>query len=187
MERLRTACLRVDSVTVGHKNELLGKDPVFEEALLNSKVQAFAQAICGGEPLLYQLACSVRSQGEAAIPTHADDVSLPMPVPKWETKVTACWVCDEFTEAGGCTKIIPGTHLNRRPPTSQESEADEGAIPAGVPTGICRSVATNRPSSPPLLTTPKNPTKITSNPPAPVTGPSKSKNAHITKNRRKIS
>ena len=70
VERLRAAILRRKE-TDGVLNYLIGKDAIFEDALLNPKLQAFAEAVCGPNPLLFQLAATSRPQGDEAIPTHA--------------------------------------------------------------------------------------------------------------------
>ena len=143
VERLRAAILRRKE-TDGVLNYLIGKDAIFEDALLNPKLQAFAEAVCGPNPLLFQLAATSRPQGDEAIPTHADNATLPTPHPPWESIVTLCWPCDEFTEAGGCTKVIPGSHIHRRPPTREEAEQERGAIPVECVKGsvVCRTGST---------------------------------------------
>ena len=40
---------------------------------------------------------------------------------------------EEFTFEGGCTKVIPKTHLKRRHPTAEEIAAEEGVIPTTAP------------------------------------------------------
>ena len=42
--------------------------------------------------------------------------------------LTGCWVCDEFTEAGGATLVIPGSNRLRRHPDDGEITECSGAV-----------------------------------------------------------
>ncbi|MFQ5697252.1 MAG: phytanoyl-CoA dioxygenase family protein [Myxococcota bacterium] len=94
--------------------QLLDKDPLFAEAVLNPRLMAMAEFSVGAGFLLSQLASSVRGQGSPCIPMHADQAWVPTPFPEQNMFLTACWVCDEFTKEGGATLVIPGTTALRR-------------------------------------------------------------------------
>jgi len=49
--------------------------------------------------------------GEAAQPLHPDDAIYPVPRPHRELVVNVMWPLEEFTEANGATRIVPGSHL----------------------------------------------------------------------------
>ena len=50
--------------------------------------------------------------------------------------LTACWACDDFTQEGGATLVVPGTLPLMRHPTDEESAAAvEGAIAMECPAG----------------------------------------------------
>ena len=49
--------------------------------------------------------------------------------------LTACWVTDDFTEAGGATRIVPRTNEHLRHPTDAEVADAAGAITAECPAG----------------------------------------------------
>lgn len=134
-ERLRATCLRLAQETEGPAKGraaglLLGRDPIFEEVVLNPKIQALVEILCGKGALLSQLICSIRPQGAPSIGLHADQNWFPAPFPVHNQLLTLCWACDEFTQAGGCTLVTPGSHRERRHPNDEEIANLPGAIPA---------------------------------------------------------
>ncbi len=139
IERLRATILEHQSrvKTRGSGPRLLiGKDPVFSEAIINPKVLALVELACGVGALAYQLTASVRPKSPKALFLHADHgASIPAPFPEHNYILTACWACDEFTREGGATLVVPGTNILRRQPTADEAAAKEGAIAVECPAG----------------------------------------------------
>ncbi len=136
--RLRETILRVTTggeKKAGGGNMLLTKDPIFEEVVLNPKILAMAEVMVGKGAMLSQLAASVRPKGSPALGLHADQNWMPAPFPVHNGLVTFCWATDEFTKAGGATKVIPKTHVKRRHPNAQEIEECKGAIAVEGPAG----------------------------------------------------
>ncbi len=136
--RLRETCLRLAQETEGaakgrSASVLLGRDPIFEEVVLNPKIQALVEVMCGQGALLSQLICSVRGKGAPALGLHADQNWMPAPFPVHNQLLTMCWTMEEFTQEGGSTKVIPKTHLRRRHPDKEEIELETGAIPTTCP------------------------------------------------------
>lgn len=132
--RLRKACLRLAQETAPPARGfaaamLLGRDPIFEEVVLNPKIRTLAEIMCGKGALLSQLITSIRPRGAPKLGLHADQNWTPAPFPVHNQLFTMCWAMDPYTEAAGCTKVIPGTHRLRRHPTPEEGEAEMGAIP----------------------------------------------------------
>ena len=139
-ERLRETCLRLADETEGRAKGrsaalLLGRDPIFEDVVLRPKIQALVEIMCGKGALISQLIASIRPLGAKKLPLHADQNWFPAPFPVHNQLLTLCWACDEFTEAGGCTKVIPGTHRLRRHPNEEEVATEPGAIPTECPAG----------------------------------------------------
>ena len=97
-------------------------------AVLNPKALAMAEFSVGRGCLLGSLAATVRAKGEPALPLHADQAMFPAPFPEHNMMLTACWVLDDFTEAGGATRVLPGTNRLRRLPDDAES-ANAGGVP----------------------------------------------------------
>jgi hypothetical protein len=131
--RLREKIL--DLAPKGGANMLLAKDPVFAEAVLNPALMAMAEFSVGRGFLISQIAASVRPQGAGTIGLHADHNWLPAPFPEHNMLLTACWACDEYTEAAGATLIIPGTNRHRRHPDADEIGDLSNAVPIECPPG----------------------------------------------------
>ncbi|MHB8463575.1 MAG: phytanoyl-CoA dioxygenase family protein [Acidimicrobiales bacterium] len=55
--------------------------------------------------------------GETAQPLHPDDAIYPIPRPHAELVLNVMWPLEEFTEANGATRIVPGSHrwVDERP------------------------------------------------------------------------
>jgi hypothetical protein len=139
-DRIREAILRLAEDTDEPKRGksaslLLGRDPVFAEAVLAPRLMALVEFLVGRAPVLSQLIGSIRGEGAAPLALHADNSWFPAPFPSWEIMATACWVTDEFTREGGCTSVVPGTHRLKRHPTREEMEKLEGLIPITAPKG----------------------------------------------------
>lgn len=116
-------------------NMLLHKDPVFATAVLSPQLLALAEFSVGRGFLLSQVAASVRTQNSPAIGLHADHNWLPAPFPAHNMLMTACWACDEYTQEGGATLVIPGSAQHRRHPDNEECKSLKGAIPIECPAG----------------------------------------------------
>ncbi len=130
---LRATILRL--APKGGANMLLAKDPIFADLILNPTLMALAEFSVGRGFLISQVAASVRGPGAGPIGLHADNNWLPAPFPAHNMLLTACWACDEYTEAGGATLIIPGTNRLKRHPDADEIQALEGAVPIECPAG----------------------------------------------------
>ena len=130
---LRATILRLSSK--GGANMLLSKDRVFAEAVLQPELLALAEFSVGRGFLLSQVAASVRDKGSPCIGLHADHNWLPAPFPEHNMLLTACWTCDEYSEDGGATLIVPGSGAQRRHPNQQECAEMQGAIAVECPAG----------------------------------------------------
>ena len=143
--RLRETILRIAFENVaedkrdggGGANMLLPKDPIFEEVILNPKLLAVAEVMCGKGTMISQIAASVRPKGAPAIGLHADQNWTPAPFPVHNQLLTFCWACDPFDEANGSTKVVPKSHLLRRHPSEQETRAEPGAVATECEPGDC--------------------------------------------------
>ncbi|HVA03684.1 MAG TPA: phytanoyl-CoA dioxygenase family protein [Acidimicrobiales bacterium] len=68
--------------------------------------------------------------GEGAQILHHDDAIYPLPRPHPEVVFNTMWALDDFTEANGATRIIPGSHRWLEPP-----DPDAPTMPAVMPAG----------------------------------------------------
>lgn len=139
-DRVREAILRLAEETAEPRKGqsaalLLGRDPVFSEAVLVPRLLALVEFLVGRGAILSQLTSSVRGEGAAPLVLHADNSWFPAPFPSWEIMATACWVTDEFTKEGGCTAVVPGTHVLKRHPNQQECSELKGLQPIIAPKG----------------------------------------------------
>ena len=136
--RLRETCLRLAQETQGPAKGytaalLLGRDPIFEEVVLNPKILALVEVMCGKGALLSQLITSIRPKGAPSLPLHADQNWTPAPFPVHNQLFTMCWAMEPFSEAEGSTKVIPKSHLHKRHPTPDEIKQQPGAIATECP------------------------------------------------------
>jgi hypothetical protein len=137
-QRLRDTCLRLSQETPGmgkgrSAGMLFGRDPIFEEVVLNPKLLAMVEVMCGRGAVLSQLVASIRPNGSPELPLHADQNWFPAPFPEHNQLFTMCWVMDPFTQEAGATRVIPRSHVHRRHPSSEEIAAGKGAIPIECP------------------------------------------------------
>jgi len=69
--------------------------------------------------------------GEPAQVLHHDDLVYPLPWPHAEAVMNSMWAIDDFTEANGATRVVPGSH--RR--AEQRFALDQPTIPLTMPAG----------------------------------------------------
>jgi Phytanoyl-CoA dioxygenase (PhyH) len=139
-DAVRAAILRLaqesDGPIKGHSAALLlGRDPVFEQAVTTPKLLTLVEYLLGRGALLSQLIGSVRRKGPHTLGLHADNSWFPAPFPPWEIMCTACWVTDVFTEEAGSTLVIPGSHKHKTHPPRDVRKALDGAISIEAPKG----------------------------------------------------
>ena len=139
-DRVRAAIIDCAQSTVGRSKGyaaglLLGRDPVFADAVLVPRLLAMAEFLLGRGFILSQLVGSIRKKGPGSLGLHADNSWFPAPFPPWEIMCTACFVTDEFTLEGGSTLIIPGSHKHRSHPPRDLRKTLEGARAIEAPKG----------------------------------------------------
>ena len=140
MPGFRTAVVTGVQVEVGLTSNLqitlqVGAPADEITVLLNEKLLALAEFSVGRGFLISQVAASVRPKGAPSIGLHADHNWLPAPFPVHNMLLTGCWVCDEFSKAGGSTLVIPGSNKLHRHPDAKEVEEKPEAIAIEAPAG----------------------------------------------------
>jgi len=101
-------------------DRLLDKDPIFQEVVLNPKILAIAEVMCGKGALLSQIVGCVINKDTPVTDLHVTQNQLPAPFAQHNQMVTFCWACDEQTKVTGATKVVAGSQQHRRPPTAEE-------------------------------------------------------------------
>lgn len=112
---------------------LLGRGRVFEEALCNPKLVALNELMLGKGYQIYTLGGSVKRQEAPAQVLHNDYNAIRPPYPIHCQVFTSLWCCDDWTEDGGATEIVPGSFRWRRRPGPAELETK--TVPIECPKG----------------------------------------------------
>jgi hypothetical protein len=111
----------------------IAKGRVFEQAVLNPKLNALMAYLLGDGYVINATNAILVEQGAPALPIHCDNAYVPDPFPVWALTATSVWVTEDLTAESGATRVIPGSHHYGRHPNPAEGE-DE-AIPIECPAG----------------------------------------------------
>ena len=112
---------------------LLREGRVFEKAVQMDKLNALYEYLLGPGFIVSQVSASVKRTTPRSFAIHADMGGYDQPFPGHAAIATAIFCCDAFTETGGCTRFVAGSHHLRRHPVGDEGEAE--ARPAEAPAG----------------------------------------------------
>ncbi len=110
---------------------LFAKTRTFDSVAIDPLVLGVLDHVLGQ----YQLSAPVGIQigpGEKAQVLHRDESVYPLPEPHPNVVVNSMWPLDDFNEANGATRLVPGSHLwgpGRRPDDDPEIVVAE--MPAG--------------------------------------------------------
>ncbi|MGH9047209.1 MAG: phytanoyl-CoA dioxygenase family protein [Acidimicrobiales bacterium] len=110
---------------------LFAKTRTFDDLAVHPLLLGILDRVLGH----YQLSAPVGIQigpGEKAQVLHRDESVYPLPEPHPNVVVNSMWPLDDFTEANGATRLVPGSHRwepGRRP------TPDEATIVAEMPAG----------------------------------------------------
>ncbi len=117
---------------------LLGRHPVVDQVVTSPKLLAVAEASVGMGFRAGQIKGSIKRQGDPGLFMHADQSWIPAPFPEHNVFLTFCIPCEGMTEAGGATRVVPGSQSLRRHPRRDEIkdpvtipiEAEQGSVVA---------------------------------------------------------
>ena len=117
----------------GSEFRKLAEHPIameFMRTLLGGHVPT--QADDDGLPnfLLSNLGSNIAGPGGTPQFVHADQLFVPLPWPPFPMTASVMWMLDDFTEANGATRIVPGTHttgINPTPDAATRTVPAEGA------------------------------------------------------------
>jgi len=95
---------------------LFAKTRALDEMATHPVVLGVLDEILGHYQLSAPAAIAI-GPGEVAQPLHPDDAIYPVPRPHQELVVNVMWPLEDFTEANGATRIVPGSHrwIDERP------------------------------------------------------------------------
>jgi len=121
---------------------LLFRDPVFEEFLLNPKPLALITYLLGKSCLLSSMTCHFKGQGDhSALGLHSDTANGAIePFPAYSMVANCNYALTDYTEAGGCLGVVPGSHRLARQPLGREAslsgpDTNPAALPIEVRAG----------------------------------------------------
>ena len=102
---------------------LLFKDPVFEAAVLNEKPLALITYLLGQSCWLSSLTSHVKGPGKVGLLLHSDTANgVPAPFSAYSHVANCNYALTDYTEAGGCLAMVPGSHrLHRQRRVSADS------------------------------------------------------------------
>lgn len=111
---------------------LPSRDPVFLDLVQHPLALTFVRETIGWPALLSNISANITGPGGGEMMFHADQVYMPQP---WSgiQGINVIWCVDEFTEANGGTRVVPGSHHLNRAPTEDDQHAPTVALeaPAG--------------------------------------------------------
>lgn len=114
-------------------NALLGKGEVFQRVACNEDVLELVEAVLGPDIQVSIIQAIQIFPGENAQGFHTDDALYPLPHPHPPVVFNTMWAIDDFTEANGATRLVPGSHM-WTDPLSRLGANDE-VVAAEMPRG----------------------------------------------------
>ena len=112
---------------------VLSRDPVFEDLAEHPTALAPVRGMLGWPALLGNISANITGPGGGEMVLHADQIFVPEPWPAEPQGFNVGWCLDDFTEANGATRYVPGSHRLHRAPRPEEAET--GTMPLEAPAG----------------------------------------------------
>jgi ectoine hydroxylase-related dioxygenase (phytanoyl-CoA dioxygenase family) len=111
----------------------LARDPAFEDMAEHPIALAFVKRVLGWPALLGNISANITGPGGGEMVLHADQIFVPEPWSSEPQGLNVAWCLDDFTEANGATRMVPGSHrLNRAP---RPDEGQVATVPLEAPAG----------------------------------------------------
>ena len=99
---------------------LMPRHPVFQDILLNEKAVALIHYLLGKSAQLSSMTCHFKGPGDGGqIPLHTD-TGMPAPLPLYSQVANINYALTDYSKAGGCLALVPGSHKWARNPEPAE-------------------------------------------------------------------
>jgi ectoine hydroxylase-related dioxygenase (phytanoyl-CoA dioxygenase family) len=111
---------------------LPSRDPLFCDLIDNPIALRLVKALLGWPVLLSNISANITEPGSGQMWLHADQSLSPLP---WAAPhgLNIIWCVDDYTEANGATRVVPGSHRLNRPPGHDEQNTK--TVPVEAPAG----------------------------------------------------
>jgi ectoine hydroxylase-related dioxygenase (phytanoyl-CoA dioxygenase family) len=110
---------------------LLNKGRVFRDLMLHPIIDALMGHLLGPDFLVSSFTANIAHPGGDPMVLHTDQGYVGFWTPK-PVVANIAWMLDDFTDANGGTRLVPGSHLNRDATPRSSSYAPDQ--PANMPT-----------------------------------------------------
>ncbi len=89
---------------------LINKGAIFAELLHKPLVRDAMSHILDGRFILSSYTANIAGRGGDEMMLHADQGYVPLEIPI-PVVANIMWMLDDFTDANGATRVVPGSHL----------------------------------------------------------------------------
>lgn len=115
-------------------HNLLAKGDVFQRVAADEEVLGLVEAVLGPHVQVSVIQAIEIHPGETVQGWHTDDALFPLPSPHPPVVLNTMWAVDDFTEANGATRLVPGSHRMAEPMSAVRSGELE-VVAAEMPRG----------------------------------------------------
>jgi ectoine hydroxylase-related dioxygenase (phytanoyl-CoA dioxygenase family) len=111
---------------------LVNHGQVFVDLVLHELGLQAARHVIGEELLISNFSANIALPGSDSMPMHADQGYVLPPWPEQALAVNVMWVLDDFTDASGATRYVPGSFLLGHGPAADDRPE---TVPIEAPAG----------------------------------------------------
>lgn len=105
----------------------------FEELVMCPTTLALVTYLLGPNATLSSVTGYLKGQGDTALGVHSDTAYVPDPLPPYAQLANVNYCLTDYTEAGGCLTVVPGSHRYGHRPRGGDGAAE--AVPVEAPAG----------------------------------------------------
>jgi len=114
---------------------LFNQGRVFEQWMLNPVMLLLSKYLLGENMILNNSLAYVKGKTDKYLRMHSDTLMVPDPLPEYRHLINMSVALTDYTVAGGCIGIVPGSHKLRRHPTAAEALEYDLMVPVECPAG----------------------------------------------------